>query len=177
MNEIKTFKERKEELVKKGKENGYITYEQLADALKGLDLDADSLDDLYNAFSENNIAVLSESDDADDSSKLLLSDNELTKDLTINDPVRMYLKEIGQIKLLSLDEELELADRIKDFNTLDFKQLKNCILEAGGIVENYLTPYIDAPSKNSHGNRASLACHSELQLASYIIVVFKLKFF
>ena len=62
MNEIKTFKERKEELVKKGKENGYITYEQLADALKGLDLDADSLDDLYNAFSENNIAVLSESD-------------------------------------------------------------------------------------------------------------------
>ena len=126
MNEIKTFKERKEELVKKGKENGYITYEQLADALKGLELDADSLDELYNSFSENNIAVVSESDDADDSSKLLLSDNELTKDLTINDPVRMYLKEIGQIKLLSLDEELELADLIQSGDEM----AKNTLAEA-----------------------------------------------
>ena len=41
-----------------------------------------------------------------------MDDNTLAKDLTINDPVRMYLKEIGQIKLLSMSEELELADRI-----------------------------------------------------------------
>ena len=43
-----------------------------------------------------------------------LDDNSLTKNLTIDDPVRMYLKEIGQIKLLSLDEELKLADRIME---------------------------------------------------------------
>ena len=58
-NEIKSFEERKEELVKLGKKQGYITYEELAMALKGLDLDADSLDELYNVFNENNIPVVS----------------------------------------------------------------------------------------------------------------------
>ena len=52
MQEIKSYEQRKEELVKKGKEQGFITYEDLAAALKGLDLDADCLDDLYNVFNE-----------------------------------------------------------------------------------------------------------------------------
>ncbi len=117
MNEIKTFEERKEELVKRGKAKGFITYEELANSLKGLDLDSDALDDLYNTFNQNNIAVISEEDEdtsTDSVDKLLLDDNAITKNLTIDDPVRMYLKEIGQIKLLSLDEELKLADRIME---------------------------------------------------------------
>ena len=127
MNEIKTFDDRKEELVNLGKENGYVTYEMLAESLKGLELDADSLDDLYNTLTENGIEIISDGDESNsDASSLLLTDNELTKDLNINDPVRMYLKEIGQIRLLTLPEELELADRIEQGD----EEAKNILAEA-----------------------------------------------
>ena len=48
--EIKTFEERKKTLLEKGKQKGFITYEELADELRGLDVDSDSLDDLYNTL-------------------------------------------------------------------------------------------------------------------------------
>ncbi len=119
--EIKSFEERKETLIKKGKEEGYITYEQLASELKGLDLDSDSLDELYNSMIDNNIQIVTEEDlsngtddetGSSDDIELLLKDSSIAKELTINDPVRMYLKEIGKISLLSLEEENELSERI-----------------------------------------------------------------
>ena len=122
MSEIKTFEERKEELLKKGKENGFLTFEELADALKGLEMDAESLDNLYNFLNDNNIEVVADSEITDDEEgdtdadveELLNDDITLPKNLSINDPVRMYLKEIGKISLLTLDEELELSKRIEE---------------------------------------------------------------
>ena len=94
--EIKTYEERKKELIEKGTEAGYITYEQLATALKGLDLDSDSLDDLYNSLMEANIQVVTDEDlagsddvEADGGREDLLKDSTLAKELTIYDPVRM----------------------------------------------------------------------------------------
>ena len=118
--EIKSYDERKKKIIEKGKSQGFITYEDLATELKGLDLDNDALDDLYNAFIEEGIQVLSEedttadgeSDAGGDDFEELLKDNNIAKELTINDPVRMYLKEIGKISLLTLDEENALSARI-----------------------------------------------------------------
>jgi RNA polymerase primary sigma factor len=119
--EIKTLDERKAELIEEGKKNGFITFERLADALKGLELDADSLDGLYNALMEAGISVVTEDEANAGSGKemieeepILLSDEDLVKDVNINDPVRMYLKEIGRISLLSPDEEAELSLKVAD---------------------------------------------------------------
>ncbi len=120
MKEIKSFEEREKDLIELGKKNNNtLTFEQLAEALKGLDMDNDSLDNLYNSLMENGIQVVAEDNSTNDGGKkkeeeenLVLSDEEITKDININDPVRMYLKEIGRISLLSPDEETELSVRI-----------------------------------------------------------------
>ena len=117
--EIKTLEERKEKLLAKGKKQGFITYEQLAEELKGLDVDSDSLDDLYNVLVDANIDIVTEdgSDYASGeeiTSDVMVEDITLSKDVKINDPVRMYLKEIGRINLLTSDEEFEYAKRAEE---------------------------------------------------------------
>ena len=114
---IKTMEERKKDLLELGKKEGFLTFEQLANSLKGLEMDAESLDDLYNFLRDNNIEVVEEGengDDGEDVGDLDFDESTLPKNLSINDPVRMYLKEIGQISLLSLDEELALSKRIEE---------------------------------------------------------------
>ena len=118
VNNIKTFEERVEELVKEGKKNGFLTYEQIAKKTIDLDLDNNSLDELYNTLTENQIEVRAEDDE--EPIKLEEEDIEIidipneSKDMSVNDNVRMYLKEIGKISLLSLEEEQNLSKRVAE---------------------------------------------------------------
>ena len=122
MVEIKTFEERKQSLIAKGEEKGFITFEELAESLKGLEVDSDSLDDLYNSFVDAGISVITEEEASSNGEDvirvkeepIILDDEEITKDVNINDPVRMYLKEIGRISLLSNEEEMNISIRIAD---------------------------------------------------------------
>ena len=131
VNNIKTFEERVKELVEEGKKQGYLTYEQIAKKTIDLELDANALDELYNALSENQIEVRAE--DEEDGGNIDLKNDIIiddvpdeSKDMSVNDNVRMYLKEIGKISLLSLEEEQELSRRVAEGD----EQAKNILAES-----------------------------------------------
>ena len=132
VNEIKTIEQRKESLLKRGSEKGFITYEEMANELKGLELDSDSLDDLYNSLVDAGIDIVSEdANDTEASAEEITDDTlveniTLSKDIKINDPVRMYLKEIGRISLLSSEEEMDISKRV----ALDDKEAKRILAES-----------------------------------------------
>ena len=131
VNNIKTFDERIEELVATGKEQGFLTYEQIAKKTLDLDLDSNALDKLYNTLTENQIEVRAEDDESGDSidlkNEIIIDDvPDESKDMSVNDNVRMYLKEIGKISLLTLEEEQELSKRVADGD----EKAKNILAES-----------------------------------------------
>ncbi len=104
------------DLVNRGKKEGELTYEEIMDALEDIDLDSEDIEKIYDIFSEMNIEIVNskleeDEEDEDDPNKGL--DLSVPKSASIDDPVRMYLKEIGKVDLLTADEEVELAKRME----------------------------------------------------------------
>ena len=115
---------------------GKLTYSVIADVLEATDLDKNAMDDIYDALMTRGIEIISETENDFDEDLLLSDDADLHGELTgdpelvmdeedidleasipkgiaVDDPVRMYLKEIGKVPLLSADEEIELAQRME----------------------------------------------------------------
>lgn len=108
-------KESIQKLIDLGKSKGSLTYEQIMDGLDGVEMDPEQIDKLYETFESNGIEIV---DDFDENfSEELLEDEEseivLPDGTSVDDPVRMYLKEIGKVQLLSMEEEVKLAERME----------------------------------------------------------------
>ncbi|MEH7384084.1 RNA polymerase sigma factor RpoD [Bacillus sp. JJ1521] len=122
-----TLEQVKEKLTELGKKRGVLTYEEIAERMSGFEVESDHLDEYYEFLGEQGIELIGEGEEHDaendnedpnvqDLSKeeeFDLNDLSVPPGVKINDPVRMYLKEIGRVDLLSADDEIQLAERIE----------------------------------------------------------------
>ena len=115
-----------EALIEMGKSKGVLTYKEVMDTLDELELDSEQIERIYDRFEALNIDVVEEMEIPDDITSdisELESDLGSTEGVAIDDPVRMYLKEIGKVPLLSAAEEIEIAKRMADGDQDAKKQL------------------------------------------------------
>ena len=135
------------QLVLRGKEKGYVTYEDVNNALPSNFIAPEQIDGLMNVFGENDIHVV----DSDSAGKKLVSENRTseekeaaqsdnssatkTESVSIDDPVRMYLREMGTISLLTREGEVTIAKKIEDGQHEVIASVSSCSITLKEIVQ------------------------------------------
>ena len=131
-----TFEKRKrliEELVEQGKQKGKVTTKEITDLLEELELDVEQVEKLYDMLENNGIDVIDNLSSTDLDVAPVNLDDDLEEALSaegisIDDPVKVYLKEIGRVPLLSPEEEIDLATRMAQGDEAARKRLSEANL-------------------------------------------------
>ncbi|PRR83906.1 RNA polymerase sigma factor SigA [Clostridium vincentii] len=98
-------------LIEKGKKTGTLTYKELIDEAENIDLGPEQIEKIYEVLESMGIEVIGEASEKEEEEEHI--DLSVPEGISIDDPVRMYLKEIGKVPLLTSKEEMDLAQRLE----------------------------------------------------------------
>ena len=121
------------ELLELGKSKGKLTTQEITDAIEELDFDMEQMDKLYEQLEQNSIEVVEDFQpdldlDFEQADTGVVESQLQAEGVAIDDPVKVYLKEIGRVPLLSADEEIDLATRMADGDIAARKRLSEANL-------------------------------------------------
>ena len=114
---IEKKKQTKRDLLEKGKKRGYLTYNEINSAMEGFEVTTEEIEKLYDRLESEKVEIIEDMDkelEDIEVSKEELEDLSVPEGINIDDHVKMYLKEIGKVDLLSADQEMEYARRMAD---------------------------------------------------------------
>ncbi len=105
------------DLLERGKQKGMLTFNEVMDVMNEVGVDADQMDKIYSELEELNIDIVEEVEVPEDIDEEIAEIETMlapTEGINIDDPVRMYLKEIGKVPLLTAQQEIEIAQRMAE---------------------------------------------------------------
>ena len=148
-------KDIKRELIEKGKKKGVLTVKEISDAFEDVEVTPEEMERLYDVFEKESIELVEDLDkelEEIEVSKEELEDLSVPEGINIDDHVKMYLKEIGKVNLLTPEEELSLAKRMADGETA-----KEQLEEIGEDIDEDTKKQIDLLIADGEKAKKSLA--------------------